>query len=155
MPNLNSKCRVRLTESQRNEFQAILRKQSVPAVKVRRARVLLLADENHPDGRRRDWEIVEAVGISARQVVRIRQQFVRQGTDVLERKTRHDCGVPKVLDGRAQATLTTISCSEPPDGRSRWTLQMLCDELGRLKVVKSVSRETVRTFLKKTDSNLG
>ncbi len=155
MPSLNAKQRVRLTARQRGELQALCRQKSVAAGKVRRAKILLMADENHPDGRRPDWQIAEAVEISERQVVRIRQQFVLEGDPTLERKMRADAGVPKRLDAKAQARLVTLSCSRPPEGRDRWTLQLLCDELGRLQVVESVCVETVRQCLKKTASSRG
>ncbi len=110
------------------------------AAKVRRAKILLMADENHPDGRRPDWQIAEAVGLSERQVGRIRRQFVRGGDPTLEPQAALGCGRPKVLDAKAEATLVTLCCSHPPEGRDHWTLQLLCDELGRLKVVESVCR---------------
>lgn len=155
MPASNAKYSVRLSKEQRTSLEAICRRQSVAAAKVRRARILLLADERHPDGRRPDWHIAEVVGLSERQVVRIRQQFVREGESALERQPRSDAGVSKALDAKAEAMLITLSCSDPPGGRDRWTLQLLCDELGRLQVVESVCRETVRKCLKKTGSSLG
>jgi len=114
-----------------------------------------MCDEDHPEGRRRDWQIAETVGLSERQVVRIRQQFVREGDPALERQPRSDAGVSKTFDGQAEARLVTLCCSEPPEGRDRWTLQLLCDELGRLEVVESVCCETVRQCLKKTGCSLG
>jgi Homeodomain-like domain len=153
MPDLSKKFRVRLSPTYRSDLQAVCRQQSVAAAKVRRARVLLMSDEGHPDGRRRDWEIAEAVGISTRQVVRIRQQFVREGKTVLIRKPR--TAAPGKLDGPVEARLITLCCSTPPDGRDRWTLQLLCDELSRLQIVGSVCPETVRKCLKKTNLNLG
>lgn len=155
MPNSNQKLTVHLSAEFRAELEGICRRQSLGAAKVRRARILLMSDEDHPEGGRRDWEIAEAVGLSERQVVRIRQQFVREGEPVLERKTRFDAGVPKTLDGEAEAKLVTLCCSAPPEGRERWTLQLLCDELTRLKVVASVCRETVRQCLKKTNLSPG
>lgn len=153
MPDLTKKLKVELSAAQRSEFDAVCRRPSVVAAKVRRARVLLMSDEAHPDGRRRDWEIAEAVGLSERQVVRIRQQFVREGTAVLEFKPRPV--VPGKLDGEAEAHLVTLCCSAAPDGRDRWTLLLLCDELARLKVVESVCPETVRKCLKKMNSSPG
>jgi len=153
MPNTNAKYKVRLSKDQRTEFESICRLQSVGASKLRRARILLLADESHPDGRRPDWHIAEVVGLSERQVVRIRQQFVREGNKVLGRKPRE--GNPPKLDGKAEAQLIAICCSSPPDGRERWTLQLLCDEMARLQIVESVCPETVRKCLKKTSSNPG
>lgn len=149
----NRKLKVHLTDSERAALAAVCRKQSVPAAKLRRARILLMADEESSDGRRRDWEIAQAVGISERQVCRIRQQFVRSGELNLDRKKR--VGEPKVLTGKAEAKLVTLCCSSPPEGRERWTLRLLCDELARLQVVTSVCPETVRQRLKKTNSSRG
>jgi transposase len=149
----HAKKKVQLTPEQRQEFTAICRQQSVAVAKVRRARVLLLSDLNHPEGRRRDWEIADIVGLSERQVIRIRRQFASEGSSVLDRKPRPP-QEPK-LDGVAEARLVALCCSAPPKGRERWTLQLLCDELGRLKVVESVCVETVRKCLKKTSCNPG
>jgi len=153
MPNTTKKLKVRLSTKQRRELVAICARHSVAAAKVRRARVLLMSDENHPEGRRRDWEIAEVLGICERQVVRIRQRFVREGEIDLERKPRP--AVVGKLDGEAEAQLVTLCCSKPPDGRERWTLQLLCDGLARLEVVESVCRETVRKQLKKTNLSPG
>jgi hypothetical protein len=131
----NQKVTVHLSAEQRQDLGAILRQQTVPAATARRARVLLLADEGHPDGQRPDPYIAAVVGVSARQVA--------------------PSAAPPKLDGAAEARLVTLCCSTPPDGRSRWTLQLLVDELCRLRVVVSVCRETVRQCLKKTGFNLG
>ena len=153
MPDLSKKLKVFLSPEYRAELEAICRRQSVAAAKVRRARILLMSDEGHPDGGRHDSEIAEAVGLCERQVVRIRQDFVRKGEPVLDRKPRPF--VAGKLDGPAEAKLVTLCCSKPPEGRERWTLQLLCDELARLTVVESISRETVRICLKKTNLSLG
>lgn len=153
MPQTNVKLKVHLSAEDRAELEAVCRKQSVAAAKVRRARVLLMSDEDHSDGRRKDWEIAEAVGVSERQVCRIRQAFVRSGELKLDRKQRS--GEPKIFDGKKEAKLVTLCCSSPPDGCERWTLQLLCDELVRLQVVTSVCRETVRKHLKKTNLSRG
>jgi hypothetical protein len=88
--------------------------------------------------------------------VRIRQKYVKSGVQpTLTRVTRSDSGIRRAIDGRAEAQLITIACSTPPEGRDHWTLQMLCDEMQRLSVVKSVCCETVRQVLKKTDCGLG
>jgi len=156
MPNLAVKYRVLLTPEARAELEAVTRKTSAGAAKIRRATILLMADENHPDGGSADWEIAAEVGLCERQVVRIRQKFVKSGVQpTLVRATRSDAGVPRALDGRAEAQLITIACSTPPEARGHWTLQMLCDELRRLRVVKSVCCETVRQTLKKTNCDLG
>jgi hypothetical protein len=156
MPDLSKKFRVLLTPEMRSQFEAIVRKKSLGAARIRRATVLLRADEAHPDGGWHDWEIAEEVGLCERQIVRIRQKFVKSGPQsALVRAVRSDAGVRRTLDGAAEARLVTIACSEPPEGRDHWTLQMLCDELRRLKIVKSICCETLRQVLKKTNYDLG
>ncbi len=152
MPNLAAKYCVVLTPEVRADLEAVARKSSAGAAKIRWAKILLMADEAHPDGGFADWEIAEEVGLCERQVVRIRQKFVKSDlASTLVRRTRRDAGVRRVIDGRAEAQLVTIACSTPPEGHDHWTLQMLCDEMRRLKIVKSVCRETVRRSLKKTN----
>jgi hypothetical protein len=156
MPNLANKYKVNLTPEHRAELEAVVRKTSAGVARVRSATILLMADEEHADGGFADWEIAEEVGICERQVVRIRQKFVKQGLHpTLARAKRRDAGTQRALDGKAEAHLFTIACSTPPEGRDHWTLQMLCDELQRLSIVRSVCRETVRRSLKKTNFALG
>jgi hypothetical protein len=127
-----------------------------PAKKILRARVLLLADEDHPDGRRPDSYITEVLGIHRRTAVRIRQRFVREGEEkALDRKARETPPTPPTFDSAAEAHLVALVCSEPPAGRARWTLTLLAKELTRLEVVTSVCPETVRRTLKKTNSSRG
>jgi len=150
------KYKVELSAVARRELEAVVRQSSAGVARVRWARILLMADEAHAEGRRCDWEIAEAVGISERQVVRIRQKFVREGAlATLTRSTRSDAGSQKTLDGKAEAHLVRLACSTPPEGRDRWTLELLVDGLCRLQVVQSVCRETVRQALKKTHCSLG
>ena len=156
MPQPNKKVEVVLDEATRKEFEGLVRSSKAPARQVRWARVLLLADADHREGRHPDWYIVQQTGVSARQVVRIRQMFVRQGIGPTHtRKRRSDAEVPKKLDGRAQARLVTLCCSTPPDGHKRWSIRLLATELGRLQVVASVCPETVRRCLKNIASSPG
>jgi len=156
MAQPNQKAEVVLSDEQRAELEALIRDSTAPARRVRQARILLMADEDRRGGLHPDWYIAECVGISERQVCRIRRRFVHEGTAaVLSRKTRADAGVPRKLDGVVEARLVTLCCSTPPDGRQRWTLQLLVDELCRLQVVTSVCRETVRQTLKKIASSRG
>lgn len=156
MSNSPIKFRVALSPEQRGELLEIAKKTSAGVAKVRRAKILLLADEAHPDGGWSDVEIAAEVGLCTRQIVRVRQKFVKSGTSpTLVRATRSDAGISRAVDGRAEARLVAIACSSPPEGRDHWTLQMLCDEMQRLHIVKSVCCETVRQVLKKTNFVLG
>jgi len=157
MPRQNEKLRVYLKPKVRRELESLCRQGCVSAAKVRKARILLYADENRSDGALRDHEIAERVGLCERQVVRIRQQFVREGGGApkLGRKPRSRPGTTPKFDGRAEAQLVALCCSKPPEGRSRWTIRLLADELGRLQIVTYVCPETVRRCLKKTGLSPG
>ena len=160
MADTTRKLKVQLSAEERSELEAIVRQQSVGAAKHRRARILLLSDVNHPDGRRTDANIAELVQISERQVIRIRQQFVREREqksvgEACERRPRPPAPERRRLNGEAEAQLIALACSNAPEGRDRWTLELLCEELVRLKVVESVCRETIRQCLKKTSLSRG
>lgn len=156
MAQSNQKAEVVLGDDERKELETLVRDGTAAARRVRQARILLMADEDRREGRNPDWYIAQCVGISERQVCRVRRRFVLEGISaVLNRKPRSDAGVTRKLDGAVEARLVTLCCSTPPEGRQRWTLQLLVDELCRLQVVTSVCRETVRQTLKKIVSSRG
>jgi transposase len=150
------KYHVRLDGEQRQRLLELTRNGSSPAKKITHARILLLADEAHPDGRRTDPYITGVLGVSRRTVVRIRQRFAEGGEGpALDRKPRSSPPVPAKLDSRGEAHLVALCCSGPPEGRARWTLSLLAKELTRLELVSSICPETVRRALKKTNSSPG
>lgn len=153
----NAKRAVELTDLERNELEALVRKAGTPAAKLRHARILLMADaDRRGECRNPDWYIAQVVGLSERQVVRVRHRFCQEGVSAcLARKQRKTPPNPPKLDGTAEARLVTLCCSDPPAGYQRWTLQLLADELCRLQVVVSVCPETVRKCLKKIVSSRG
>lgn len=149
-PKSCDKYHVRLSPDQRERLVALTRNGTAPVKAVLHARVLLLADECHPDGRRPDPYIAEALGLHRRTLVRIRQRFVQHGDEAaVRRKARAAPPVPPKLDSAAEAHLVALTCSDPPDGRARWTLRLLAEHLSALGVVTSVCPETVRRVLKK------
>jgi hypothetical protein len=150
------KLKVRLTEEQRERLEDITHNGNSSAKRITHARVLLMSDEEHPGGRYKDAQIARHVGLCEKTVGRIRSTFVLRGEAVaLERKVRQSPPVPPKLDGAAEASLVAICCSPPPQGRARWTLSLLADELVSRKVVVSICKETVRGALKKTSCNPG
>ena len=152
------KYRVFLNGKKRSTLKRLMDTGTEKARKITRARILLLADES-PRGISRgmgktDKEIVEALGVSARTVAATRQRFVEEGlAGALNEKPRP--GRPPKLTGRDEAKLTAIACSEPPQGRVRWSVRLLADKLVELDVVDSISREAVRKYLKKGISSRG
>jgi transposase len=108
-----------------------------------RARVLLKADEGL-----KDKQIAEHLDITVQTVEKVRKQCVLDGIDATLTPKKRPPGKPK-LDGEGEAWLVQIACSEPPDGRQRWTLRLLMDKLVELEVTDRISHETVRQCLKK------
>jgi len=137
---------VTLTTDEREELLKLTGAGEVSARKMKRAQILLKADENW-----KDKEIVAALNTSRPTVERIRKRYVEGG---LEKALNDDPrpGARKKLDGRAEAHLIALACSEEgPDDSEHWTLRAIADELVELDLVDSISHETVRRYLKKTN----
>jgi transposase len=150
------KYKVTLTAQERGQLQEMIAAGKAGAMKMAHARVLLKADASEGGPAWPDARIAEAVELSVATVERVRQRFVEEGLEAaLARKKQDRPSRPRKLDGAAEARLVAIACSEPPEGRDRWTMQLLADELVELRVVDSVSDETVRRTLQKTRSSRG
>jgi len=147
--------KVTLTTEERTELTALVSRGTGNARRLRRARILLLADENQPEGAWKDADIAAALSAHARTIERTREKCVELGIEAALNHTRPKKTRAKVLDGAAEARLVQLACSEAPDGHESWTMQMLADKLIELEVVETVSRETVRTKLKKMNLSLG
>lgn len=142
---------VNLTDDERATLTDIVRRKRVLAQKRQRAHMLLFADEGWTD-----QQIADKLDVGVRTVERVRQRCCERGLmATLERKPQENPSRPRTLDGAAEARLFSLACSEPPDGRVRWTLTLLADKLVELDVVESVSRTTIHRALKKTPSNPG
>jgi len=140
---------VNLTDAERTELLGIVGKGRASARKLKRAHILLHADEGATDE-----AIAKAVHTSRATVERTRKRFVLGNLEhALTDKVR--CGGPRKLNGKQEAFLIATACTAPPEGRTRWTMQLLADRLVELRQVDSVSDETVRRTLKKTISSRG
>jgi transposase len=139
---------VDLTKEERTHLLDFVRSGKQSARKLNRARILLLADEGKADS-----EIAAALHTGTATVQRTRQRFVEANLEGALNERRRPGGQKK-LDEKGEAILETLAHSKPPEGRKRWTLQLLADRLVQLKVVDSISYETVRQELKKSDLSL-
>jgi transposase len=150
------KYKVTLTAEERNSLQGLIAVKKTAAKKVIHARILLKADAG-PDGPAWiDARIADALEVVVSTVERIRQRFVEEGLEAaLDRKKQDRPSRQRTLDGKAEARLIALACSEPPAGRVRWTLRLLADKLVELEIVEAVSTETIRRTLKKTNSSRG
>ncbi len=140
--------RVDLTDAERAELLRLTRRGKAPARALQRAHMLLRAAEDAFDA-----DTAAALHTSARTVQRVRRRFAEAHEG--ERLRRVLCdrprpgGAPK-LDGKQEAFLVALACSDAPEGRTHWTMQLLADRLVELQVVSAISDETVRRTLKKT-----
>ena len=146
---------VTLSIQEREQLQALVSQGKAAARKLVRARILLLADEAEGGPRKSDPDIVEALGCGRATVERVRKQFVEEGLEATLTPKPTTRTYENRLDGKAEAHLVALACGAPPEGRSRWTLRLLADRIVGLGYVESVSHETVRQTLKKTNSSRG
>jgi transposase len=134
-----------LTDEERKQLESLISKGQQAARKIKRANILLLANDG-----RQDADIGESLHTSIPTVERTRKRFVTGGLDWALNE-RHRPGAKAKLDMKGEAVLATLAQSEPPEGQKRWTLQLLTERLVELGVVETISRETVRKRLKKTN----
>ena len=141
------KYKVKLTESERSRLNEVSRRGKPSVRTVKRALALLKADEGL-----RDREIAGVLLINAATVARVRKRFVEEGLeDAINDKARP--GRERKLDGKQEAHLVAIACSSPPEGHVNWTLHLLADKVVEMEFAGSISLETVRQILKKTNSS--
>jgi len=145
--------KVTLIEQEIEELKKITQKGKHSSQKVINALILLNCNktscpiENKPTSQ----EIAKTLNISVRKVERVKKRFIDEGLEAALNGKTSDRVYEKKIDGDAEAHLIAMSCSEPPEGFSRWTLRLLSGEMVRLEYVESISHETVRQVLKKTN----
>jgi len=143
---------VDLTQEERATLLALTQKGSASARTLRRANILLLADRGGQN--LADSAIAQLLHLGRATVERVRKRFVEEGLQAALSEKPRPGREPK-LAGKPEAHLVAIACSQAPEGRARWTLELLADRLVQMRLVETLSRETVRRTLKKTNSNPG
>jgi transposase len=142
---------VRLSKEQHQWLEMMVRTSRTPAKHYLVARVLLMSDQSQGQPSHTDGQIAETLDISRRTVIRIKQRFVQENLEVaLTGSFPRERPERRCLDGKGEAQLIHLACSKAPDGRQRWTLELLADQMVRLEYVEHISPETVRKSLKKT-----
>ena len=142
---------VTLMAEEREQLHGLVSKGKAAAFKQRQARVLLKADQGQgPQGERWiDAQIARALDVGSSTMERLRQRFVEEGLQACLQRKEQKNRKAKKFDGAAEARLSAVACSDPPEGRERWTLKLLADEMVALEVVDSVCPGTVRKSKKK------
>jgi len=140
---------VDLSKEEKERLEEVTAKGTSKARRLRRAHILLLADEGLLDR-----EIARAINAAVTTVERTRKRFVEEGLEAaLSERPRP--GARRKLDGHQEAYLVAVACSDPPEGRERWSMQLLADRLVEIGMVEEISDETVRRTLKRGPSNRG
>ncbi len=140
---------VDLNETEISQLRSLTKTGKHKARSITRANILLMASEGYSDN-----VIASTLRINVSTVERTREKFVLGGLEYTLQDRPHP-PKPRKLDGKQEAFLVATACSTAPEGRTRWTMQLLADQLISLGVVDSISDETVRQTLKKTKSNRG
>jgi hypothetical protein len=150
-----AKYRVTLTAEERSELERLVSVGTAAARKLTHARILLLADASPGEGRS-DEDIVTALGVGLRTVERVRKRLVTEGFHAaLDHKPQPPRPDKIKIQGNLEQKLIQLACSDPPEGRCHWTLQLLADELVVLGLIDALSIETVRKALKKMTLSRG
>jgi len=142
---------VTLSKTEHEQLIEIISKGVHSSQLYRTAYILLNSDEGKYGDKIIGQEISKVLKVSMRMIDRVKQRFVEEGFDAcLERKQSEQPKARKV-DGDLEAHLIALSCSKAPKGFSRWSLRMLADKVVELKYAESISYETIRKVLKKTN----
>ncbi len=146
---------VTLTDEERRSLRALVSSGKDSARKLAHARILLEADSGQGAPGWNDAAISEGLEVGTATVERVRKRFVEEGLEAAlgRRKPRRE--YKHKLDGDGEAHLIALACSESPEGYARWTLRLLADRMVALEYMETLSKDTVRRVLKKTNSSLG
>ena len=149
---MNLKYLVELSDEQRQQLEKLTSSGRYTARQIRRAQILLKSDPKV------NWsyeQIAEAFDVSAVTIAKVRKAFVEHGLEVALQRKKPEREYEHTLDGEGEAHLIALACSQPPTGRKHWSLRLLRDRFVKLGHVGSISHETIRRVLKKTNSGPG
>ena len=146
---------VRLTQDERKTLFELIEKGKASKERLNRARILLKADCGENGENWDDHKIAEALYVSEKTVFNTRQSLVEEGLEKTLNRAFQQKRKRRIVQGEEEAYLVALACSEPPKGHCRWTLRLLKDKMVELEYVDTISHETVRDALKKTNLSLG
>ncbi len=142
---------VTLTTPEQEQLREIIAKRSSKAEIVKRAFVLLNLDENREGGRLSDEQIRDNYKVGQRLIERLRSRFVLESFETALHGKKQTRFKEKTFDGRIEAQVIALRCSDTPAGYQKWSLRLLAETLAESGVVESISHESVRQMLKKTN----
>lgn len=145
------KYKITLTAEEIKELKELTQKGKLNARVLKNALILLNADESEYGKGKKDEDISEYLEVSVRTIENIRKRFIEDGFEAALYGKPREREYENKVDGDAEAHLIALSCSKPPKGFGRWSLRLLADKMVELRYVDSISHETVRRVLKKTN----
>lgn len=151
LKNAMEKYRVTLSKEERDELMQIINKGKHTSQKFRNAYILLNCDRGEYGDPVINEQISNVLKVGMRTIDRVKKRFVEQGFDEALQRKPADRVYQRKADGDVEAHLVALSCSEPPEGHANWSLRLLADKMVELNYVESISHETVRRVLKKTN----
>lgn len=142
---------VRLEAEERLRLEQLVSVGKAAAYRIRHANILLAVDESDAGPKMKDVDAARAFNVGVRCIESLRKRLVEEGLDAaLDRKRQVRPSVEKIFDGEKEARLIAIACGPKPQGRTRWTLELLADRVVALKIVDRCSRQTIMRTLQKT-----
>jgi transposase len=142
---------VRLSAAERAQLEQLVRVGKAAAYRIRHANILLAVDASAAGPKLNDQAAARAFHVSVRTIESLRRRLVEEGLEAaLDRKKQERPSVEKMFDGEKEAQLIAMACGKKPQGRARWTLELLADRAVALKIVEHCSPQTVMRVLKKT-----
>ena len=149
------KYNIELTDEERQHLKKLTSSGTISSRKLMRAHILLKSDSSQQGTNWKYEQICAAFNVTPVTVMNVRKSFVKNGLQATLYRKKPEREYERALDGEAEAHLIALACSAPPIGRKAWSLRLLRDRFVRLGYVDSISHETIRTTLKKTNSNPG
>ena len=138
---MNKRYIARLTTEERKELAELVSKGTAQAYRIKHANILLRIDAGESGWT--DEQAAKAFGCHVNTVRNVRQRLVEEGLEAaLERKKQEKPPRERILDGESEARLIAIACGQAPEGRAKWTMQLLAEKMVELEIVDSGSRRT-------------
>ena len=149
------KYKVTLSREEREELMSLIKGGRHSSKRVIHALILLNCDEGEFSDKVKNEEVAKVLKIGVRTIDRVKKKFVEEGFEAALENKPTSRVYDRKADGEVEAHLIALSCSEGPEGFSKWSLRLLADKMVELKYVDEISYETVRRVLKKTNLNPG
>ena len=152
---MNIKYRVTLTDEERSQLKRIITKGKTEGYRIRHANILLAVDEIKENKEWTDKSIAKAYHTTEKSVGNLRRRFVEKGLDAALGREKREVAPRIKIDGDIEAKIVALTCSNAPEGHSKWSLRLLADKVVELGILKSVSHTAIGDCLKKTKLSHG